>query len=301
MYQKLNTIRATFQLSRLLADGGDPERLVNRVLKHIALSAGADRIYLCAWDAENETICTVAQWYIEQLDPMPTKPLKLQGFSLIDQYFEQNRGVFTMQREAVFHEHKLVGVLCLESRDSVNRLSADEQSFVHNAAHMLAPFLLTLEQPVEEHDSGEDMDIEEISKLTSADAVKGVPVSGTPVVLIVEDNKINQLTMLKMLERCGLSVHTADDGLQCLSACQKQKYALILMDLSMPHMDGFDTTREIITSCPNNRQTPIVAVSAHVGEDMQSRSLKVGMAEFIPKPLRTERIRHLVDHYVLSV
>lgn len=70
------------------------------------------------------------------------------------------------------------------------------------------------------------------------------------------------------------------------------------MDLSMPHMDGFDTTREILTSCPRNRDTPIVAVSAHTGEEMQKRSLKVGMAEFIPKPLRTQRIRELVDRYI---
>lgn len=301
MYQKLDTTRATFQLSRLLSGGGsDTERTVNRALKHIALSTGADRIYLCGWKPAEETLCTVAQWQIEQLDAMPSRPVKLEGFSLLDAYFAQNRGLFHMQKEALFCNNELIGVLCLESRDSINRLSADEQGFVRNAAHMLAPFLRDLEWPADGQDAEEDgdMELQEISRLSAADAIKAASAPGAPVVLVVEDNKINQLTILKMLERCGVAVHTADDGLQCISACQKQKYSLILMDLSMPHMDGFDTTREILTSCPNNRETPIVAVSAHVGEDMQSRSLKVGMLEFIPKPLRTERIRELVAKYV---
>lgn len=299
MYQKLDPTRATFQLSRLLSDrDADTERQVNRALKHIALCTGADRIYLCAWKPVEATIRTVAQWHIEQLDPMPSRPVRLEGFSLLDEYFTQNRGLFLMQKEAVFFNHQLIGVCCLESRDSINRLSVDEQRFIQNATHMLAPFLHILKLPADEEDTHGDMDIQEISRLSTADAVKAGPGAGAPAVLIVEDNKINQLTILKMLERCGVAVHTADDGLKCISACQKQKYELILMDLSMPHMDGFDTTREILTSCPNNRNTPIVAVTAHTGEEMQNRSLKVGMVEFVPKPLRTQRIRELVDRYV---
>lgn len=84
MYQKLDTTRATFQLSRLLSDDGETERLVNRALKHIALSTAADRIYLCSWDMAEESLCTVAQWYVEQLDPMPTKPVKLEGFAHLE-------------------------------------------------------------------------------------------------------------------------------------------------------------------------------------------------------------------------
>jgi CheY-like chemotaxis protein len=299
VYQKLDPTRAIFQLSRLLSDGGaDSGRLVNRALKHIALCTGADRIFLSAWTEATATLRTVAQWHIEQLDPMPSRPVRLEGFSLLDAYFTQNRGLFLMQKEPVFHNHQLIGVCCLESRDSINRLSVDEQNFIRHATHMLAPFLQVLELPAEEDDANDDMNLQEISQLSRCEMGGAQPDADTPLVLIVEDNKINQLTILKMLERCGVAVHTADDGLKCISACQKQKYALILMDLSMPHMDGFDTTREILTSCPFNRETPIVAVTAHTGEEMQKRSLKVGMAEFIPKPLRTQRIRELVGKYI---
>ena len=116
--------------------------------------------------------------------------------------------------------------------------------------------------------------------------------------LIVEDNKINQLTILKMMQRFGVVVHTADDGLNGISACQKQKFDLILMDLSMPNMDGFDTTREIVTSSSLNKTTPIVAVTANTGKDVAGRCLRLGMAEFVSKPLRLERVEKLVQTYL---
>lgn len=297
VYQKLDPIRATFQLSRLLSDhDGDAQTQANRALKQIALCTGADRVFLCVWEPAKQTICTVAQWQIELLDPMPSQAVKVDSFSLLDEYFAQNRGLFHMHKEVVFFNHRLIGALCLESRDSINRLSQNEQSFIQSAAHLLAPVLQVFEHSA----CDANVDIKEFSKLSASDAHQSASESDSsaPVVLIVEDNKINQLTILKMLERCGVVVHAADDGLQCISACHKRKYDLILMDLSMPHMDGFDTTREIITSCPFNRQTPIVAVSAHTDQAMQARCLKVGMLEFIAKPLRTQRIRELVDQYL---
>ncbi len=293
MYQKLDPIRATFQLSQLLSDfDGDAERQFSRSLKHIALCTGADRAYLCLWDSSEQTICTVAQWHIEQLEPMPAKPINIDGFALLDEYFAQNRGLSVIQKEAVFYDHRLIGVLCIESRDPINRLSPGEQSFVKNAAYLLAPCLSGFKVP----QGGEELDVKELAE--SPPATSEVKEGNqSPVVLIVEDNKINQLTIMKMLERSGAVVQTADDGLHAIRACQESKFDLILMDLSMPHMDGFDTTREIITSCPFNKQTPIVAVSAHTAEETQSRCLKVGMQEFVAKPLRTQRIRELVEKY----
>ena len=267
---------------------------VNRVLKQIALYTGSDRAYLCHWDCAEQTICTVAQWQIEQLDPMPSQAVKIEDFSLLDEYFAQNRGLFHMHKEAVFFNHRLVGTLCLESRDSINQLSLDEQSFIRNAVYLLAPILHDFQVPAED----ESVDIEEFSDLSTEQATQADSGADAPLVLIVEDNKINQLTIVKMLEFSGVVAQAADDGLQCISVCKKQKFDLILMDLSMPHMDGFDTTREIITNCPNNRETPIVAVSAHTDEAIQKRCLKVGMLEFVAKPLRTQRIGELVEKYL---
>jgi CheY-like chemotaxis protein len=62
--------------------------------------------------------------------------------------------------------------------------------------------------------------------------------------------------------------------------------------------DSFDTTREIVTSSSLNKNTPIVAVTANTGEDVESRCLRLGMAEFVSKPLRLDRVEQLVQTYL---
>lgn len=294
VFQKLDPIKATFQLSRLLSDSMyDGERQLRRALKHIALCLGADRTYLSLWEESQQNIRTVAQWQIEQLDPMPEEPIRMDGFSALDDYFEQNRGMFSLQKEVIFSESRLIGVLCVESRDPIDRLSQEEQQFVKNAARILTPTL----QKLNVSTGLEELDMSESASYADEPVVE-VDNKDAPQVLLVEDNKINQLTILKMLQRCGVVVHTADDGLNGISVCQKQKFDLILMDLSMPNMDGFDTTREIVTNCPRNRKTPIVAVSANTSDDAESRCLKVGMSEFVGKPLRMDRVKELVGKYL---
>ncbi len=296
MFHKLDPVKATFQLSGILSDSQcDDERQLRRALKYVALSLGADRTYLNLWDESKLSIRTVAQWQIEQLDEMPTGSVSMENFSLLDEYFEQNKGMFCLQKEAIFSAHRLIGVLCAESRDPIDRLSQDEQQFVKNAAYMLTPALekLSVSAGPDEIDLLEPASLENESGASAGD-------QGAAQVLIVEDNKINQLTILKMLQRFDVVVHTADDGLCAISACQKQKFNLILMDLSMPHMDGFDTTREIVTSCPLNQKTPIVAVTANTHAEVENRCLKVGMCEFVPKPLRMSRVKELVEQYMSS-
>jgi CheY-like chemotaxis protein len=294
VFQKLDTIKATFQLSRILSDGKyDGERQLRRALRHISICLGADRSYLSLWDESKPNIRTVAQWQIDQLDPMPEEPITMDDFSALDAYFEQNRGMFVLQKEIIFSKNRLLGALCLESRDPIDRLSPDELKFLQGAAYLLA---LPLEK------LGVSTGLEEMNLLEHTQSDRKSESSevhfDAPHVLLVEDNKINQLTILKMLQRCGVVVQTADDGLCGISACQKQKFDLILMDLSMPNMDGFDTTREIVTGCMFNRKTPIVAVSANINEEVGKRCLKVGMSEFISKPLRMERLQELVRKYL---
>jgi len=298
VYNKLDPIKATFQLSRLLSESqSDYECQLRLAMKQIALHVGADQAYMSLWDASQSSIRTIAQWQVEQLDPMPEEPIALGDLSAIDDYFDQNRGMFYLHKEMMFSEHCLLGVLCLESRYLIDRLSQDEQLFIKNAAHMLVPTLREMGVSA----SLQEVDLPEPAAIHAEPEVSG-SADDAPQVLLVEDNKINQLTILKMMQRFGSVVQTADDGLEGIRACQQQKFDLILMDLSMPNLDGFDTTREIITRCPLNKNTPIVAVTANGGKDVESRCLKVGMVEFILKPLRMDRVKELVQKYLkLSV
>ncbi|MGZ0654537.1 response regulator [Coraliomargarita sp. W4R53] len=294
MFQKLDPIKATFQLSRLLSDSQyDRENQLRRALKHIALCVNADRAYLSLWEESKQSLCTIAQWSIEPLDPMPEDSIRMDDLSALEEYFGQNRGMFSLQRETIFSDYHLIGVMCLESRDPIDRLNPGEQQFVKNAAHMLTPTLQKLGVSV----GLQDLEFLEPTQVRGGSETMN-ETDGAPQVLLVEDNKINQLTILKMMQRFGVVVHTADDGLNGISACQKQKFDLILMDLSMPNMDGFDTTREIVTSSPLNKNTPIVAVTANTGDDVESRCLRLGMAEFVAKPLRLDRVEELVKTYL---
>jgi signal transduction histidine kinase/CheY-like chemotaxis protein len=103
-------------------------------------------------------------------------------------------------------------------------------------------------------------------------------------VLVVEDDLINQEFLKVLLERSGLRVDVAGTGAQALLAVRSIRYELILMDLRMPEMDGFQATREI-RALPEHRETPIIALTADVFEEDRRRCLEAGMNAHLGKPV----------------
>ncbi len=112
--------------------------------------------------------------------------------------------------------------------------------------------------------------------------------------LVVEDNRVNQLVMKSMLKKFeGVSFDFADDGLEALQAMQEKQFDLILMDLQMPNMDGYEATIEIRNgnSGINSRDIPIIAVTADTTEKARSKVIEVGMDDYISKPIDVEKLR----------
>lgn len=103
-------------------------------------------------------------------------------------------------------------------------------------------------------------------------------------VLVVEDDSINQEILKVLLERCGLRVDVAGTGSQAFLAARDVRYELILMDLRMPEMDGFQATREI-RALPGYRATPIIALTADVFEEPRRLCLEAGMDAHLGKPV----------------
>ena len=103
-------------------------------------------------------------------------------------------------------------------------------------------------------------------------------------VLVVEDDLINQELLKVLLERSGLRVDVAGTGSQALLAARSVGYELILMDLRMPVMDGFDATREI-RALPGYREAPIIALTADVFEEDRRRCFEAGMDAHLGKPV----------------
>ncbi|WP_107851512.1 response regulator [Oceanimonas marisflavi] len=115
--------------------------------------------------------------------------------------------------------------------------------------------------------------------------------------LLAEDSPANQLVARAMLERAGFEVDIAENGHEALSACSKQTYDLILMDLRMPQMDGLEATRRLRTQ-QSTARVPILALTANVSQQDVDRCLAAGMDDFIPKPINGEQLlatlaRHL--------
>ncbi|WP_119394735.1 ATP-binding protein [Salinibius halmophilus] len=128
---------------------------------------------------------------------------------------------------------------------------------------------------------------------TSANNGPTIPeVSGS--VLVVEDNPINQTYIVKLLQKAGLSTTCAANGLRAIEAAEKEQFDLILMDLQMPVMSGFEATRHI-RQLGNYQQTPIIALTACSAEQEKEQALRCGVNHFYSKPMRLPDLINLCE------
>jgi len=106
-------------------------------------------------------------------------------------------------------------------------------------------------------------------------------------VLLAEDNDINQMVARTLLEDSGYEVDVVDNGLKAIEAFGTSDYALILMDIQMPFMDGFEATRKIRELEKEiDHHTPIIAMTAYAMKEDRDRCLQAGMDDYISKPFK---------------
>lgn len=103
-------------------------------------------------------------------------------------------------------------------------------------------------------------------------------------VLLAEDEPINRELVLSLLRSAGLQVDVAMDGLAAVRAVRENDYALVLMDVQMPHMDGLQATR-LLRTMPDRQSLPIIAVTANAFEGDRQRCFEAGMNDFLAKPV----------------
>src|SRR5258706_9003543 len=118
---------------------------------------------------------------------------------------------------------------------------------------------------------------------SSNTATVAPPVGGQSV-LIVEDNKINQLVARKLLEREGHVVTITENGQEALAAVEGGDFALVLMDVHMPIMDGIEATRRIPALAGPKARLPLIALTADAMEGARERFLPARMDVYICKP-----------------
>jgi CheY-like chemotaxis protein len=104
-------------------------------------------------------------------------------------------------------------------------------------------------------------------------------------ILVVEDTSLNQVLICTLLEKQNYTYDLVENGIEAVNACAKKKYTLILMDCQMPEMDGFEATKKIRDTINPNRETPIIAMTAHAMVGDREKCIASGMDDYISKPI----------------
>ena len=113
-------------------------------------------------------------------------------------------------------------------------------------------------------------------------------------ILYIEDNEDNIYMLSQRLGRKGYEVVVARDGAQGIAMARSEAPALILMDLSLPELDGWEATRQLKSS-PETRAIPVIALSAHAMAGDRDRALAAGCDEYDSKPVNLPRLLEKIE------
>ncbi|MFO1390374.1 response regulator [Cellvibrio sp.] len=116
-------------------------------------------------------------------------------------------------------------------------------------------------------------------------------------VLLVDDNPANLQLASELLRGLHTQVVQACNGLQAIDACKTQKFDVIFMDIQMPGMDGFQTTKRIREMEKDNQRTPIIALTAHSLTEQKAELLISGMDDCISKPVSESQLAHIINRW----
>ena len=115
-----------------------------------------------------------------------------------------------------------------------------------------------------------------------------------PKILLVEDNEMNRDMLSRRLQKRGYDVVLAEDGQQGVSLAQSEAPVLILMDMSLPVLDGWEATRQL-KAAPATRSIPVIALTAHAMAGDRERALEAGADDFDTKPIELTRLLEKID------
>ena len=112
--------------------------------------------------------------------------------------------------------------------------------------------------------------------------------------LLVEDNEMNRDMLLRRLQRKGYEVIIAGDGEEGIRMAQLESPTLILMDMSLPLMDGWEATRQL-KAAPETRSIPVVALTAHAMSGDREKAIEAGCDDYDTKPIEFPRLLEKIE------
>jgi PAS domain S-box-containing protein len=122
-------------------------------------------------------------------------------------------------------------------------------------------------------------------------AAEDATVEASPLrILLAEDSAVNQKVALALLAKLGYRADVVGNGLEALSALERERYDVVLMDVQMPELDGLDATRRICERWPAGERPRIVAMTANAMEEDREACFAAGMDDYVAKPIRPEAL-----------
>lgn len=132
--------------------------------------------------------------------------------------------------------------------------------------------------------------------------IKRIPIDHSVLkgrrVLVAEDNLMNQKLLSKVLDKLHLSYQITEDGKKCLEMAEKESFDLILMDVQMPILDGYETSKRIRKLPNSNKNIPIIGLTASALVNEKNKVLQAGMNSYLPKPYSPEELIECMAKYM---
>jgi len=138
---------------------------------------------------------------------------------------------------------------------------------------------------------------DEAHTLSKSHSKKQFPQYHGEKILLAEDNIFNQMVARELLDMVGLSIDVANNGQEAVNMVESKNYDLILMDIQMPHMDGFQATK-VIRENKNYKHIPIIAMTAHALSGDREKSLAAGMVDHLTKPVNPDTLYSTLMHWL---
>ena len=260
---------------------GDPVRLgqvitnlVNNAVKFTHTGQVAINAALVNHDAENITIC------FEVSDT---------GIGIPEEKLEYIFEVFTQASSATTRKFGGIGLGLAICRRLVNLMGGEIS--VKSKVDQGSTFSFTLSLKKGASSLAGTPDIREYKNST---AFKGIKV------LLTEDNQINVLVVRRYLQQWGIDCDVADNGLIALEKVRDKQYDVVLMDLQMPVMDGYEATRQI-RLIDNYKTTPVIAITASLVGDIKDAIINCGMNDWLSKPFKPGELYNLMKKYKMGL
>jgi CheY-like chemotaxis protein len=116
-------------------------------------------------------------------------------------------------------------------------------------------------------------------------------------ILVVDDNSINRQVVAELFRECGVTIDFAVNGKEAVAAVCDADYDLVLMDLQMPVMSGYEATAQIRCD-PRHAELPIIAMTAHAMSGVREECLAAGMNDYLSKPIHFTELQELLQRWI---